>query len=138
MTLSENSSALTCAAGSKLIKGSLYIVKSTGANNTDPSNFVMGSLVGSIAKTAIVKSDCKNYTTYTISGTTKLPYPNGSIFKVYGLSNYLATGADKGIYLTVVNGSINSTFTAVGASGGINAQVLMQSSVGNMFAYGFK
>jgi hypothetical protein len=144
MTVSENSSALTCVVGSKVSKAPLYIVKSTGGS-LDPSNFIMGGIVGSITKTAVFKSDCKNYTTYTISGTSKLPYPNGTVFKAIAslftgarYNNFLATGADKNIYITVVNASVNSTFATGGASTGNNSPMYLESSVGMMYAAGFK
>lgn len=109
----ERAEAL-CAAGSLSFKAPLYSV------TVDASKLVTyQQQIGSVSKKAVLRSDCVGYTTYTITGTQNLPYPEGTQFVV--LKNVFNSPTPAAITLTVVNGSINGTVTASGAATGINS-----------------
>jgi hypothetical protein len=104
-----------CTAGSITLKAPLYIV------TVDASRLITyQQLIGNVVKKAALKKDCVGYTTYTISGTTNLPYLDGTRLVVQG-KNDLTSPAPAALSMTVVNGSINNTVTASGAQTGINS-----------------
>lgn len=104
-----------CASGSITVKAPLYIV------TVDASNFLTyQQLVGLVTKKATLRKDCVGFTTYTVSGTQNLPYPNGAQLLVSGKNDFNSP-VPKALFLTVNNGSINGTVTATGAQTGINS-----------------
>lgn len=104
-----------CVSGSVTLRSSLYIV------TVDASRLLTyQQQVGTVVKKAALRSDCVGYTTYTISGTQNLPYPDGTKLLLMGKNDFTSP-TPAPIYLTVVNGSINKTVTASGAQTGINS-----------------
>lgn len=104
-----------CAAGSITLRSSLYIV------TVDASRLLTyQQQIGTVVKKAALRSDCVGYTTYTISGTQNLPYPDGTQLLLLGKNDFTSS-TPAPIYFTVVNGSINKTVTASGAQTGINS-----------------
>ncbi len=104
-----------CVAGSVSVKAPLYIV------TVDASRLLTyQQQIGTVAKKAVLRSDCVGYTIYTISGTQNLPYAEGTQFVVLGKNNF-NTPTPTALFLPVVNGSINTAVTASGAQTGINS-----------------
>lgn len=108
-----------CASGSVSVSAQLYDVK------VDPATRIIAYLhpnepLGKVSKKAVLRSDCVGYTTYTITGTKNLSHPESTQFVLLGKNNFNST-VPAAIYLTVVNGSIDTTVTASGAQTGINS-----------------
>ena len=108
-----------CASGSVSVSADLYDVK------VDPATRIITYLnpkvpLGKVAKKAVLRKDCVGYTTYTISGTKNLSHPEGTQFVLSGKNDFNSP-TPAAIFLTVVNGSINTTVTAAGAQTGINS-----------------
>ncbi|ESS69683.1 hypothetical protein MGMO_129c00030 [Methyloglobulus morosus KoM1] len=116
LLFSNNQSAFaSCASGSVTLKAPLYAV------TIDANRLVTyQQLLGNVVKKAALRSDCVGYTTYTISGTKNLPYPNGTQFLLIGKNDFTSP-TPAAIYLAVANGSIDTTVTASGAQTGINS-----------------
>jgi hypothetical protein len=109
------SAGAACASGSVTLKASLYTV------TVDASRLLTyQQLIGNVVKKAALRSDCVGYTTYTITGTKNLPYSDGTQFVLLG-KNIFNSPSPAAIFLTVVNGSIDTTVTASGAQTGINS-----------------
>lgn len=113
----QQASAGTCVAGSITLKAPLYIV------SVENKLISYQQLIGSVTKKAALRKDCVGYTTYTITGTQNLPYPDGTEFLVMGKNDFTSP-VPAAIFLKVANGSIDSTFTAAGAQTGINSDPL--------------
>lgn len=104
-----------CVSGSVTLKAPLYKVM------VDASRLITyQQLIGNVVKKAALRSDCVGYTTYTITGTKNLPYNDGTQFVLLG-KNVFNSPSPAAIFLTVVNGSIDTTVTASGAQTGINS-----------------
>ena len=104
-----------CQPGSFTLKAPLYAI------TMDSSRLVTyQQLLGNVVKKAALRSDCVGYTTYTISGTKNLPYPDGTQFVLMGKNDFTST-TPAAIYLTVANGSFDTTVIASGAQTGINS-----------------
>lgn len=107
-----------CAAGSITLKAPLYTV------SVDASRLLTyQSLIGTVVKKAVLRSDCVGYTTYTVSGTSGLNYANGTALLVMGRNDFTSS-TPKAIYIYANNGSVDSSFTASGAQTGINSDAL--------------
>ncbi len=103
-----------CSPGSITLKAPLYTI------TVDASKLVTyQQQVGNVVKKAVLRSDCVGYTTYTISGTKNLPYLDGTQFLVFGKNDFTSP-TPAAIFLTAVNGSIDTTVTAAGAQTGRN------------------
>jgi hypothetical protein len=108
-----------CTSGSITVTAQLYDVK------VDPVTKIITYLhpnepIGKVVKKAALRKDCVGYTTYTISGTKNLSHPEGTQFVLSGKNDFTSS-TPAAIYLTVVNGSIDTTVTAAGAQTGINS-----------------
>lgn len=104
MIVSQKTFAICSAGSSGKASATIYKI-SIDANKL----ITYGAKVGAISKIATLNSDCTSYTTYTITGSSLLPYADGTILNVlYGAS------------ITVVKGSINGTFKLPGFNSGIN------------------
>jgi|GEM_PF-1341521 hypothetical protein len=73
-----------CTAGSVTFRAPLHNV------NYDPVTRVVTFLnkIGTVTKTAVLRSDCVSYTTYRIYGTSGLPYPDGTPLVMTGKTTY--------------------------------------------------
>jgi hypothetical protein len=104
-----------CVAGSVTLKAPLYKV------TVDASRLITyEQLIGNVTKKAVLRGDCVGYTTYTITGTKNLPYGEGTQLVLLG-KNVFNSPSPAAIFLTIVNGSIDTTVTASGAQTGINS-----------------
>jgi hypothetical protein len=104
-----------CVSGSVTVKAPLYTV------TVDASRLLTyQQQIGTVVKKAVLRSDCVGYTIYTISGTQNLPYNDGTQFVILGKNNFNSP-TPAALFLSVVNGSINTTVTASGAQTGINS-----------------
>jgi hypothetical protein len=113
LTVAQQAGA-ECVSGSISVKASLYIV------TVDASRMITyQQLIGNVAKKAALTKDCVGSTTYTITDTKNLPYPDGTRLVVVG-KNAFNTPTPTALAMTVTNGSINGTVTASGAQTGIN------------------
>jgi hypothetical protein len=109
------SAGAACVAGSITMRAPLYTV------TIDASRLLTYQRqIGTVAKRAVLRSDCVGYTTYTISGTSGLAYANGTQLVVLGKNDFTSL-TPRALFLTVNNGSIDSTITASGAQTGINS-----------------
>lgn len=104
-----------CAAGSVSFKAPLFIV------TVDSSRIITyHQQVATVAKKAVLRSDCVGYTTYQITGTSNLPYPDGTQLVLLGKNNFNSP-TPAAIYFTVNGGKMDATVTAAGAATGINS-----------------
>jgi hypothetical protein len=104
-----------CAAGSVSLKAPLFIV-TVDANRM----LTYHQQIGTVAKKAVLKADCVGYTTYTISDTKNLAYPNGTQLVLLGKNDFNSP-TPAAIFFNINNGSMDKTVTASGAAIGINS-----------------
>lgn len=102
-----------CAAGSVTYRAPLYNV------DYDPVTRVVTYLdqIGTVTKTAVLRSDCVSYTSYRISGTQGLPYADGTLLVMLGKTTYSVV-PPTALTFPVNGGSANGTKTASGLFSG--------------------